>query len=297
MKATEWNVGRSTGLSRITKEIFDGYAKSGIQAMEVSTSLPVNLKEVDWNSIKRYSRDSGVELWSFHIPFAPFEEINIATLDTSLRRKTVETFTEYLKVAGELGVKTAVIHPSGEPNKPEERQDLMESAKECFVKLVDRASEYGLVLSVEDLPRTCLGNCSKEIKELISVDDRLRVCFDTNHLLDENNIDFVRAVGDRIFTLHVSDYDFRNERHWLPYEGKNDWIGIVTALEEAGYCGPFMYELGNEAPKSIIRRTLTDEDFVNNYKACVNKVKAEVIGTPNEEVCASNSYYKIPVIR
>ena len=55
--------------------------------------------------------------------------------------------------------------------------------------------------------------------ELISADDRLRVCFDTNHLLKESIIDFIYNVGDKIITTHVSDYARENERHWLPGEG------------------------------------------------------------------------------
>ena len=32
-------------------------------------------------------------------------------------------------------------------------------------------------------------------------------------------------------------YDFINEKHWLPLEGKNDWETILSALEEIGYAG------------------------------------------------------------
>ena len=56
------------------------------------------------------------------------------------------------------------------------------------------------------LPRTCLGNCSNEIAELISVDSSLGICFDTNHLLIENPINFINKLGNRIVTLHISDY-------------------------------------------------------------------------------------------
>jgi sugar phosphate isomerase/epimerase len=44
------------------------------------------------------------------------------------------------------------------------------------------------------------------------------VCFDTNHLLKESSEDFARAVGPHIVTLHVSDYDGKDERHWMAGE-------------------------------------------------------------------------------
>ena len=115
---------------------------------------------------------------------------------------------------------------------------------------------------MEDLPRTCLGNCSAEILELLTADPSLTVCFDTNHLLGEPIADFVRAVGKKIETLHVSDYDFCNERHWLPYEGKVNWVELVEALEEVGYNGVWMYEIGFKASKNIDRdRDLNFDDF------------------------------------
>ena len=56
-------------------------------------------------------------------------------------------------------------------------------------------------------------------------------------------------MGGRIITLHVSDYDFVDERHLLPGEGKNPWGEILRALEEVGYDGRFTYEVraGNGA--------------------------------------------------
>ena len=101
----------------------------------------------------------------------------------------------------------------------------------------------GAVIAVEDLPRTCLGNTSDDIRKLISVNDKLRVCFDTNHLLEEDNIEFMKKLADKIITLHISDYDFLNERHWLPGEGKLDWAAMFSTLKEIGYNGVWMYEI------------------------------------------------------
>lgn len=297
MNATEWKCGLSTNVKIITKETFDSYARAGIDCMEVSCGHLNHDENTDYKALKKWANDSGTELWSYHIPFAPFEQINIATFDTDLRNKSIELVKKSIDIASELETKVAVIHPSGEPNKDEDRPALLESAKECLAVLAEYADKKGIVIAVEDLPRTCLGNCSDDILELLKADDRLRVCFDTNHLLKERNIDFIKACGSKIITTHVSDYDFLNERHWLPYEGENDWIGIVTALEEVGYSGPFLFEIGLTAPETITRRDLTHEDFYNCYKACVNKEPFAAIGVPVEEVCKGKlAYYKTPIV-
>ena len=98
-----------------------------------------------------------------------------------------------------------------------------------------------------------------------SVSGLTSICFDTNHLFGEDTAEFVRKVGDKLITLHVSDYDFVNERHWLPGEGKIDWQSLLKALNEVGYQGPWLYEIGAKCPNSILRdRDLTCEDFVRN---------------------------------
>jgi sugar phosphate isomerase/epimerase len=97
--------------------------------------------------------------------------------------------------------------------------------------------------------------------DLLSADPALRACFDTNHLLSEDPADFVRKVGNKIITTHVSDCDFLNERHWYPGEGKIDWPALMRALEEVGYQGPFIYEIGLLA--SEYHRALTPADLVN----------------------------------
>ena len=91
---------------------------------------------------------------------------------------------------------------------------------------------------------------------IMKANDKLRVCYDTNHLLGEAPLDFIKKIGPKIITLHVSDYDFINERHWLPGEGDNDWQAVYSALSDVGYNGVWMYEVGLLPPKTIERRPI-----------------------------------------
>ena len=100
-------------------------------------------------------------------------------------------------------------------------------------------------LAVENLPRTCLIRNSDEALYMFENNPDLYMVFDTNHCLMQDNTEFVNIVGEHIISLHVSDYDFIDERHVLPFDGKNDWKSIITALENKGYTGPWMYEVGS----------------------------------------------------
>jgi len=91
------------------------------------------------------------------------------------------------------------------------------------------------------------------------------VCFDTNHLLDEKIEDFIKELGSKIVTTHISDYDFKNERHWLPGEGDINWQSLMSALDTEGFDGVWLYEIDLTCPWTLERdRELTCEDFAKN---------------------------------
>ena len=293
----EWMIGRSVGAQPLDAAFFEDLKANGLDSVELS--MPQEKYDTfDYAAIRRWAEDAGVRINSFHLPFYPGHWLDLSTPDEVKQAETLSELKRMLDYAATAGARIAVIHPSGEPYADEERPSRIAQAKRGLAALCEYADSLGLRLAVENLPRTCLGRDSSEMLELISADERLVICFDTNHLLKEANEDFVRAVGNKIITLHVSDYDFRNERHWLPYEGRNNWVNIVSLLEETGYSGPFMYEIGPGTPETIVReRDLEFSDFVENYKACVEKRPFKAFGTPNEEACLKNSYYIEPVIK
>ena len=290
-----WKFGMS--VSSVEAENFDRLAAAKADVIEISLH-PDKYPTLDWQEVRRLSDASGVGLWSVHLPFwGSAEKVDIACMDAEVRRRTISMQSEYIKRAGDIGVKVAVIHPGLEPTLPEERHDRLGYSTESLAKLTEIAARAGMTLAVEDLPRTCLGNCISDMKQFLTADERLMICFDVNHLLTEKHSKFVSELGSRIVTLHISDYDFRNERHWLPGEGMIDWVELVGLLEDAGYKGPWLYELGLKAPDSINRpRELTYFDFYNNYRECIAKQKPTAIGIPNAEVVERLAYIKSPQV-
>ena len=126
---------------------------------------------------------------------------------------------------------------------------------------------------VENLPRTCLGNTSTELLEIINRIDNTAICFDVNHLLIEPQVTFVKNTKGKIQNTHMSDYDRKNERHWLPGEGVIDWTELLSALVESGYEGLFIYEAGKgKKPNIVTIQSLGDrwkklkQDYVNMNK-------------------------------
>ena len=134
------------------------------------------------------------------------------------------------------------------------------------MELKAACDKAGMKLAVENLPRTCLCNRSAEMIELLR-DTGAGIVFDTNHSLEEENVAFLTALVDSgipIYSLHISDYDFVDERHRLPGDGDNNWTGIFAQLQRAGYDGPMMYEVPSQ-PKE--RDVISVEQLAENMRA------------------------------
>lgn len=230
----DWKHGLAWGT--LTEENMQECAKGGIQCVEFHQCPEIS-------SVRRWSENTGVTVWSRHLVFG---RENIGHRTQERVDETVEIYKKAIDEAAEAGATNVVIHPSGEPNEEEVREERLLRSIDAFGKLVDFSKQYGITVCCENLPRTCLCRDSAECLRMVESVPGLKLCFDTNHLLKESHKDFIRKVGKYIQTTHVSDYDFVDEKHWFPLmgEGKIDWKTVIAELEAVDYKGPFLYETG-----------------------------------------------------
>lgn len=270
-------IGLSSCSKPFSEQLFKDYEEAGISAMEISYNLETT-NEYDFALAKSYADKYGIELWSLHLPFMPFSIIDISKPE--LAESSLEYYSKMLlKANREAGITRFVVHPSGERIAVEDRPTRLATAKKYLEKLADVAKRVDSIILVEDLPRLCLANNSDEILYLTEGHDSLKVVFDTNHLLNEKLEDFIRKVGSRIASTHISDYDFVDEKHWLPGEGMIDWTMLYNELKAVGYDGVWLYELGFVAPKTLTTRSrdLCCRDFYNNAEEIFNGKEITVI--------------------
>ena len=241
-KHTEWVTALST--NRTDFEFLSEIYSYGITAIELSVS-EWECKDIDWEGLSKNSAKAGVFLWSYHLPFG--DSVDISHACEEKRENAYKILTSLIDKASNIGIKRFIIHPSYEPIQDDEREIRMAQAKKSLKRLAEYVENFGGVICVEDLPRSCLGHDVAEMLELLSADDRLRVCFDVNHLLEQfgcSHKDFVSALGSKIVTVHMSDYDFVDEKHFFCGNGLIDWDELIGLLEDVGYNGPFLYEGG-----------------------------------------------------
>lgn len=216
----------------------------GVDAIELSVPWQ-ECDSIPWDELRKNADAAGIEIWSYHLPFS--REIHIASPDEEYRQRMVAYQKGMIEKACAVGIRRFVIHPSTEPISDDERPLLMAASQRSLAELAQFADEHGAVLCVEDLPRTCLAHTADELAKLVSVDSRLRVCFDVNHLCTSygtTHREFVEKLGHLIETTHMSDYDFIDEKHFFPGFGMINWKELVELLEAADYSGPFLYEGG-----------------------------------------------------
>ncbi len=259
--------------------------EANISAIEIAKPAD-EYKSINYKEVEDLARKYEIDLWSYHLPlqFDPLPEINPASLEKEIRKNTVKYLSELVRKGADIGIDKFVIHASGEPVRVD-REEKRKYALEVLDTLAELAYQNGACICVEDLPRSCLGNTAEDVLALLAANDKLRVCFDTNHLLQDNNLNFMDKLSDKIVTLHVSDYDFINERHWLPGEGKIDWISFMDKFNQIGYKGVWMYEVSLKCPKSIVRdRDLTFYDFYENAMSLFAGKQPRAIGKPIENL-------------
>jgi len=281
-----YQVGLSTNGKVVNEDLFIEYEKAGIRAMEIALDED-KYTDFDYDTLKIWADRHNVKLWSLHLPFRPIDKVNLASLEDSVRKGAIDYYTDIIKKAAKIGIIIFVVHPnSGEPiEEGEVRAKRIEIVKECLNILAEVAFKEGAVIAVENLPRSCIARNSTELLELLEANDKLGVCYDTNHLMGQEASEFIKAVGDKIITLHVSDYDFMNERHWLPGEGKNDWQKILKSLREVGYNGVWLYEIRFACPNTIIRdRELNCDDFIKNARELFDNKPITVISKQKENL-------------
>lgn len=233
----------------VDKNFYKSLYDADIHHVEFSNGRKEKFDEIDFlknaKSIVALIKEYDITPLTLHLPFLPKEDVDPTNPDKEARKRAVDIQSSLIEACAEAGIGVAVIHPSFEPYSLFERAERLKYAAETLREISENADACGVKLAIENLPRTCLTCIHEEHTLLLNEVPKAFACFDTNHSLRQPNVDFIKALGNRIIATHFSDYDMVNERHLLPFLGRNDWSGIMKALEEVDYNGAVTFEVPN----------------------------------------------------
>ena len=233
-------VGFRSAYPNLTEEKIREMREAGIEVLEIGVFKEP--EAVDYKAICSWAKTHGIEVRSSHLPMT--EKSCIIQEKAEDRTVAIDINRDLIARATDAGITKFVLHPSTKLDPARDREECKKYAMEVFDILAEYSHSNGALIAVEDMIKECLGNSAEELREMISVNDKLRVCFDVNHLFNNTHVDFIDKMKDKIITVHISDYDKVQERHWLPGEGVIDWYELYNKLCESGYDGPWLYEVG-----------------------------------------------------
>ncbi|TZF84773.1 sugar phosphate isomerase/epimerase [Pedobacter sp. BS3] len=263
-------VGYSIAITSITPEKMK-YAKSvGVDCIEIGPGALIDKKtgglaksdEACMQLVakaKKAADDAGIEIWSVHMPFG--EKIDISLGDEAERQRVVALHKKLLGFYRVLKPKIVLFHPSwflGLNERELRKSQMIRSALELN-QVVKRMKAKMVIENM--LGPTLLRDATHErplcrtVEETVEIMNKLPSdiysAVDMNHIKNPEKL--IAAMGERLKTVHVSDGNGEAECHYLPCsgKGKNDWNAILSALQEAHYTGPFLYESAYKDVKEL----------------------------------------------
>lgn len=235
----------SSVASRMSMELMELLARSSIKTFELNATMFCEdydgaLRE----AFRRILAESGKRVISYHIPFSPVDDVS--AVDEATRLRALSRFRALLKEAVFFQAELLVLHPSTEPVVQNRRAEHQAQLRKSMQELEGEIKLAKMRLVLENLPRLCMGNTIPEVQSMLcGMSATCGACLDVNHLMNQYQQlpHLVRQLGQQLYTLHISDYDGIDEKHWLPRQGVIDWKEFVKALADIKYQGPFNYEV------------------------------------------------------
>ena len=244
----------------LTEESFRAMRDGGMTAVELC--LVKEPDSLDFKKVRTLADTYGIDIWTTHLPFQ--REWCVVQQTKEERDWAFDFQLKMIERATDIGCTRFVSHPSFIIKEEWDREECLRQTKDAHFCLAEFAAARGAEIAVENMIPICLGRTADELMDIVNVNPKLRVCFDTNHLLLDTHDEFLDKVRDKLITVHINDYDFVNERHGLAGEGKIDWVALYKKFCEVGYEGAWIYELSPGIINDFRSRELTVRDFYNN---------------------------------
>ncbi|NKB69169.1 MAG: TIM barrel protein [Candidatus Latescibacteria bacterium] len=218
----------------------------GVRAIEIGYEHtgPALVEAASWQSLAAATRLAQPPIWSVHLPYQP--QRDLSALDEDQRRTAAEHAVQGLQLARDLGAGLAVLHASQDPIVPGSRGTRLDRARASLEELTRAARARHLRLAVETMPPQWLPAGLDEAHFLVDHLDPTVTgyCLDPNHANLTGDLgSIIKGLGPRMWSVHLSDNDGLEQRHWMPGQGIIDWPAFIAALQAANYRGPLIYEL------------------------------------------------------
>lgn len=191
--------------------------------------------------LKEYADSLGLECEQSHAYFT-------SGIDEAAMARRYDYIPKDMRIASIMGAKSIVLHPVSEFTYEENIE---------FVKrFIPLAHELDIKICVENIWHfsggkvfpICTTSPESFVKFLDEINDPYVVaCLDIGHAEMDDNIvsavKMIRALGSRLYALHIHDNNKKNDSHQLPFTQQINFYEILEALKEIKYPGNITFEV------------------------------------------------------
>ena len=218
--------------------------KAGFNALEFVDRQDYDNNMLDILRIK--SNEYGIRIPNWHlVQYPPLQE------DGTINREAIDCMKRSMDKGHRIGAKNHVLHW--------DHRFIDRSYDATWRKIINEWANYakslGICLLMETVPDKPTNQRYVPASEIIDFvrnypPEVLSICIDVNHSnLQEKLPDVVHEVKDRLVSLHISDNDGHEEKHWLPGQGVIDFPSLFESLESIRFDGMLVLEVNKWCKK------------------------------------------------
>jgi sugar phosphate isomerase/epimerase len=258
-------IGLSTGAlypDYLTEDALSVAARQHFPVVEIYLQTPGEYAPDFVAGLRQRLIDHDLAAHSLHNDIRHFD------LWSSYRRRAAESyalFERLIDVAAELGVRAITWHGFKDHLDDPARLDRF---AEIVSRLGFQAQQRDITLTIENVS-WCYVRTAAHVERIRSLDLPLGFTFDPFQAAEAgvDPEDMIRAMGDRIATVHLADYGPGLVRHLPLGAGIINWPAMFRTLDVADYTGPLIVETPFRGDLSILA---AGRDFVRRHLASCN---------------------------
>ncbi len=188
---------------------------------------------------------------------APFADINIASPSRSILNASIKRLEQSMDYANDLNAQLWVFHPGAKTGISSfyPTKDWKQNVK-SICELHETAEKHGLNTAIENLPEK-YGFLMKQPEDFQKFYKETRlndigIALDVGHAnLENQTINFLKKLPDKIVHMHISDNAGENDQHLGIGYGKINWQQFAETLQEIAYDKTLMIEAVEHMEESL----------------------------------------------
>ncbi|MEQ9715921.1 MAG: sugar phosphate isomerase/epimerase family protein [Candidatus Asgardarchaeum sp.] len=187
------------------------------------------------------------------IVHAPYYDVNISSLNSKVRKASIESVIDSIKFAHDIGAKIVTLHPGNLPSDYSPSyylENACAALKDSLFEIIKVASEYSVIIGLENKQK------SKNHQIIWTPEDHLyfveglsskwlKITYDVGHAFTVGNdvVSYFKKTHMYIVNLHIHDNHGESDEHLVPGSGNINFHELVDVLKKYNYGGPIILEV------------------------------------------------------